>query len=70
MSDFFNKDLAESYDIVILGAGPAGCSAGMYAARDAMSVLILEKNYPGGNMAITEQIENYPGFIEPVFGHE
>lgn len=70
MENFFNKDLNESYDVIILGAGPAGCSAGMYAARDALSVLILEKNFPGGNMAITEHIENYPGFSEPVLGHE
>ena len=70
MENFFNKDLAESYDVIILGGGPAGCSAGMYAARDALSVLILEKNFPGGNMAITEHIENYPGFTEPVLGHE
>ena len=70
MENFFNKDLAESYDVIILGGGPAGCSAGMYAARDALSVLILEKNFHGGNMAITEHIENYPGFIEPVLGHE
>ena len=70
MENFFNKDLKESYDVIILGAGPAGCAAGMYAARDALSVLILEKNFPGGNMAITEHIENYPGFTEPVLGHE
>lgn len=70
MSNFFEKDLEENYDVVVLGAGPAGCTAGMYAARDALSVLVLEKNFPGGNMAITEQIENYPGFVDPVFGHE
>lgn len=70
MENFFAKDLNESYDVIILGAGPAGCSAGMYAARDALSVLILEKNFPGGNMAVTEHIENYPGFTEPVLGHE
>ena len=70
MENFFAKDLNESYDVIILGAGPAGCSAGMYAARDALSVLILEKNFPGGNMAITKHIENYPGFTEPVLGHE
>ncbi len=70
MENFFNKDLNESYDVVILGGGPAGCSAGMYVARDALSVVILEKNFPGGNMAITEHIENYPGFTEPVLGHE
>lgn len=70
MSNFFEKDLESNYDVVVLGAGPAGCTAGMYAARDALSVLVLEKNFPGGNMAITEHVENYPGFVDPVFGHE
>ncbi len=68
MVNFFNKDIQGYYDVIILGGGPAGCSAGIYAARDALSTLILEKNFPGGNMAITEHIENYPGFIEPQLG--
>lgn len=61
MKDFFKtEDIAESYDVVVLGAGPAGCTAGMYCSRDDLSTLILEKSYPGGNVAITEHIENYP----------
>lgn len=69
MKNFFNlDDIHEMYDLVILGAGPAGCTAGLYAARDALSVLILEKNYPGGHVSITETVENYPGIEEPIAG--
>lgn len=71
MKNFFNNDdMKEIYDVVILGAGPSGCTAGLYAARDAMSVLILEKNYPGGHVSITETVENYPGIEEPIAGSD
>lgn len=71
MKNFFNTDdMKEIYDVVILGAGPSGCTAGLYAARDAMSVLILEKNYPGGHVSITETVENYPGIEEPIAGSD
>lgn len=71
MKNFFNlDDIHEMYDLVILGAGPSGCTAGLYAARDALSVLILEKNYPGGHVSITETVENYPGIEEPIAGSD
>lgn len=65
---FVYDDLYEIYDVVIIGAGPAGLTAGIYAARDNLKTLILEKNYPGGQVAITEIIENYPGFPEGISG--
>lgn len=69
MQDFFNvQDIKDEYDIVILGAGPAGLTAAMYASRDKQDVLVLEKQFPGGFVAITEWIENYPGFAEGVMG--
>lgn len=69
MQDFFNvQDIKDEYDIVILGAGPAGLTAAMYAARDKLSVLVLEKQFPGGYVAITEWIENYPGFSDGIMG--
>jgi len=69
MHDFFNvQDIQDEYDIVILGAGPAGLTAGMYASRDKLKVLILEKQFPGGYVAITEWVENYPGFFDGIMG--
>lgn len=52
------------YDVIILGAGPAGLTAGLYAGRSRLDTLIIEKLAPGGQIAITDEIENYPGSIE------
>lgn len=52
------------YDIVIIGAGPAGLSAGIYAGRAGRRTLILEKGAPGGRAALTGRVVNYPGFSE------
>lgn len=69
MEKFFDySDLHDIYDVVIIGGGPAGLTSGIYAARDNLKTLILEKNYPGGQVAITEVIENYPGFPEGISG--
>lgn len=51
------------YEVIIVGAGPAGLAAGLYSARDRFSTLLLEKNgLPGGQIMLTERIENYPGY--------
>lgn len=50
------------YDCIIIGAGPAGLGAGLYAARDRNRTLLLEKFYPGGQINNTDRIENYPGY--------
>lgn len=50
------------YDVIIVGAGPAGMTAAVYTSRANMSTLMLERGIPGGQMANTEEIENYPGF--------
>ncbi|MFN2356835.1 MAG: thioredoxin-disulfide reductase [Desulfotignum sp.] len=58
------------YDLVIIGAGPAGLTAGLYAARARMHVLLLEKAVPGGQIIVTDWIENYPGFPEGISGFD
>ncbi|MGX7014373.1 thioredoxin-disulfide reductase [Vagococcus silagei] len=50
------------YDVIILGAGPAGMTAALYASRSDLSVLIIERGAPGGQMMNTSEVENYPGF--------
>lgn len=53
--------MSKIYDVVIIGAGPAGLTAGLYAARSKMDVLILEKESTGGQIATTDEVANYPG---------
>ena len=55
--------MSKIYDVIVLGAGPAGLAAGLYAGRSRLSVLIIEKGQDGGQIAITDEIENYPGQI-------
>ena len=55
-------------EILAVGAGPAGLTAGIYASRSGHKVLVLEKSFAGGQMALTSEVENYPGFSEPVGG--
>ena len=57
------------YDVIILGAGPAGLTAGIYAARGGLNAVIMESKAVGGQAALTAEIENYPGF-ESVSGFE
>ncbi len=58
------------YDIVIIGGGPAGITAGIYGSRAALKVLLIESAMPGGLAATTDLIENYPGFPEGLNGSE
>lgn len=58
-----------NYDVVIIGAGPAGMCAGMYAGRAMLRTVVLERGFPGGELLNTELIEDYPGF-ESILGHE
>lgn len=60
----------DTYDIVIIGAGTAGLSSGIYGARAKRATLILDRKRPGGQTALTEKMENYPGFPEVIGGRE
>lgn len=59
-----------SYDIIIVGGGPAGLTAAIYAGRAKLKTLLLDKEIPGGQLNDTTDVENYPGFIEPIQGPE
>lgn len=58
------------YDVIIIGAGPAGLTAGIYALRSGLTTLILESKYPGGRIIEAHKVENYPGFPEALSGYE
>lgn len=55
-------------EVIIIGAGPAGMAASIYAVRAGLDTLVLEKISPGGQVMLTYEIENYPGFVEPIEG--
>lgn len=58
------------YDVAVIGGGPGGYTAALYCARNGFSVVVLERLSAGGQMATTEQIDNYPGFEDGVDGFE
>ena len=62
--------MSHIYDMIIIGGGPAGYSAALYAARAGLDTLVIEKLGAGGQMALTHQIDNYPGFVDGVDGFE
>lgn len=58
------------YQLIIIGGGPAGLSAGLYAARARLKTLLLEKGATGGQVLVTDWVDNYPGFTEGISGFE
>ena len=58
------------FDLIIIGAGPAGMAAAIYAARASLSTLVIDQSSAGGQVKTTHQVANYPGFVEPVSGYE
>ena len=63
-----NTDHSRLFDMVILGGGPAGFTAALYAVRAGLSAVVLEKLSPGGQMALSHKIDNYPGFEDGIDG--
>jgi thioredoxin reductase (NADPH) len=61
---------ASRYDVIIIGGGPAGLTAALYSARGKLKTLVIEGSAIGGRMAEAWEIENYPGFTEPVHGYD
>ena len=61
---------ARTYDVIIIGGGPAGMTAGLYASRARLRTLLIENGLFGGQMTTTELIENYPGFPQGISGEE
>ena len=55
--------MTESFDLIIIGAGPAGLCAAMYAGRGMLKAVVLERGVPGGELLNTEKVEDYPGFV-------
>ena len=64
------EDNAHVYDMLIIGGGPGGYTAALYAARAGLDTLVIEKLSAGGQMALTHQIDNYPGFVDGIGGWE
>ncbi len=62
--------MAEIFDLIIIGGGPAGLTAYLYAARARLNCVLVEKLSPGGQVLVTDLVENYPGFPEPLSGFE
>ena len=59
-----------TFDLIIIGAGPAGLAAAIYTSRASLSTLVIDESMAGGQVKTTHQVANYPGFVDPIPGHE
>lgn len=67
---FVNHGFIMIYDVIVIGGGPSGLSATIYASRARLKTLLIEKNACGGQMLMTDVIDNYPGFGDGISGFD
>lgn len=63
------RPIVTEHDVIILGAGPGGLTAGLYLCQAKINTVLIDPSLPGGNVATTHEVSNYPGFIEPQAGY-